>query len=198
MVAVARRREAPIRQIAKDFGISESCLNRWLQQADIDDVAGRTLGFSKQAYYKWRKSPVSAPDWDDAHLINAASDIHRDDPAFGYRFITDELNVAGHAAGENRIARLRSLQRIDSIFSKKHGLHRRPWPPVHDLVGRQFTAAAPDVIWLVDITEHHTGEGKPYLCAIKDVFSNRIVGDGYLPIVSMCPQCALRGPKHDC
>ena len=37
VVAVARKREAPIRQIAKDFGISESCLNRWLQQADIDD-----------------------------------------------------------------------------------------------------------------------------------------------------------------
>jgi transposase len=37
VVAVARKREAPIRQIAKDFGISESCLNRWLQQADVEE-----------------------------------------------------------------------------------------------------------------------------------------------------------------
>ncbi len=37
VVAVARKREAPMRQIAKDFGISESCLNRWLQQADVED-----------------------------------------------------------------------------------------------------------------------------------------------------------------
>lgn len=37
VVAVARKREAPIRQIAKAFGISESCLNRWLQQADVED-----------------------------------------------------------------------------------------------------------------------------------------------------------------
>ena len=35
VVAVARKGEAPVSQIAKDFGISESCLHRWLQQADV-------------------------------------------------------------------------------------------------------------------------------------------------------------------
>ena len=54
-------------------------------------VTCRVLGFSKQAYYKWLANPVSQRDWDDAHLINAALAIHRDDPAFGYRFIADEL-----------------------------------------------------------------------------------------------------------
>ena len=49
--------------------------------------------------------------------------------------------------------------------------------PVHDdLVNRQFTADGPNELWLTDITEHRTREGKVYLCAIKDVFSNRIVG----------------------
>ncbi len=37
VVAVARKGEAPIGQIAKDFGISEACLHRWLKLADIDD-----------------------------------------------------------------------------------------------------------------------------------------------------------------
>jgi transposase len=37
VVAVARKGEAPISQIAKDFGISESCLHRWLNLADIED-----------------------------------------------------------------------------------------------------------------------------------------------------------------
>jgi transposase len=37
VVAVARRREAPMSQIAKDFGISESCLHRWLKLADVED-----------------------------------------------------------------------------------------------------------------------------------------------------------------
>lgn len=45
-----------------------------------------------------------------------------------------------------------------------------------DLAQRNFTAEQPNQLWLTDITEHHTSEGKLYLCAIKDVFSNRIVG----------------------
>jgi transposase InsO family protein len=48
---------------------------------------------------------------------------------------------------------------------------------VHDdLVVRRFTAAAPNTLWLTDITEHPTAEGKLYLCAVKDVHSGRIVG----------------------
>jgi transposase InsO family protein len=140
-------------------------------------VTCRVLGFSKQAFYKWQANPVSQRDWDDAHLINAAHDIHHDDPAFGYRFIADELRERGLQVGENRVARLCSQQRIWSIFAKKRGLNRKAGPPVHDdLVDRQFTSTAPNVVWLTDITEHNTGEGKLYLCAIKDVFSGRIVG----------------------
>ena len=45
-----------------------------------------------------------------------------------------------------------------------------------DLVSRDFTANAPNELWRADITEHRTLEGKPYVCATKDVFSNRIVG----------------------
>ena len=41
---------------------------------------------------------------------------------------------------------------------------------------RAFTADAPNRLWLTDITEHWTGEGKLYVCAVKDVYSNRIVG----------------------
>jgi len=64
-----------------------------------------------------------------------------------------------------------------SAFSKKAGPARRPGPPVHDdLVVRRFTAAEPNRLWLTDLTEHRTSEGKLYLCAVKDVYSNRIVG----------------------
>ena len=140
-------------------------------------VTCRVPGFSRQAFYAWRHNPVRQRDWDEAHLINAAVDIHADDPAFGYRFIADELPARGITAGENKVARLCSQERIWSAFSKKHGLSRKAGPPVHDdLVARKFTAACPDRIWLTGITEHPTAEGKLYLCAIKDVYSNRIVG----------------------
>ncbi len=65
-----------------------------------------------------------------------------------------------------------------SVFGKKK---RRKGAtvgtPAHDdLVRRDFTAAGPNQLWLTDLTEHRTSEGKLYLCAIKDVWSNRIVG----------------------
>jgi putative transposase len=140
-------------------------------------VTCRVLGFSKQAFYAWCKDPVSRRDWDDAHLINAAVDIHHDDPEFGYRFITDELADHGIKASRNRVNRLCSQQRLWSVHARKRGLSRKPGPPVHDdLVLRDFTAPAPNVLWLTDITEHPTAEGKLYLCAVKDACSKRIVG----------------------
>ncbi|MDZ5447241.1 DDE-type integrase/transposase/recombinase [Micromonospora sp. 4G57] len=60
---------------------------------------------------------------------------------------------------------------------KRRGKGGKVGPPVHDdLVKRDFTADGPNQLWLADITEHRTGEGKLYLCAIKDVWSRRIVG----------------------
>jgi putative transposase len=81
-------------------------------------VTCRVLGFSKQAFYAWKRSPVCRRDVDDAYLINVALDIHHDDPAFGYRFIADELPAHGVTAGVNRVARLCSSQRIWSVFAR--------------------------------------------------------------------------------
>src|SRR5882724_11888817 len=89
-------------------------------------VTCRVLGFSKQAFYKWRSAPVTAREWSDAHLINEALEIHHDDPAFGYRFIADQLAERGTTAGENRVQRLCSQQRIWSVFAKRRGLSRKP------------------------------------------------------------------------
>jgi len=141
-------------------------------------VTCRVLKFSKQGFYAWRREPVSQRDWDDAHLLNAAVDIHAADPEFGYRFIADELNAErGIRAGENRVQRLCSAQRLWSTHSKKRGLNRKAGPPVHDdLVGRKFVAIRPNQLWRTDLTEHRTAEGKLYCCAIRDDYSNKIVG----------------------
>ncbi len=141
-------------------------------------VTCRVLGLAKQAFYAWRKQPVTQRDWDDAHLLNAAVDIHAADPEFGYRFIADELAAEhGISAGENRVQRLCSAQRLWSVHSKKRGLNRKAGPPVHDdLVGRKFVATRPNQLWRTDLTQHRTAQGKLYVCAIRDDYSNKIVG----------------------
>jgi putative transposase len=61
-------------------------------------VTCRVLKVSQQGYFKWRRRPGSRRDLDNAYLTNAAVDVHHDDPAFGYRFIADELGRLGHQA----------------------------------------------------------------------------------------------------
>lgn len=136
------------------------------------------LGFSTQSFYKWRKTPSTQCDWDDAHLINAAPAIHADDPAFGCRFIAGERPGHGIVArGEQgrpvvftrtHLVDLRQEERTDQEV-RSAGSRRPRRPPVPRRPSWRGLADT-------DITEHRTDEGKLYLCAIKDVYSNRIVG----------------------
>jgi hypothetical protein len=90
-------------------------------------VTCRVLGFSKQAYYQWKADPMSDRDWDDAHLINTAMDIHHDDPAFGYRFIADQLAGRGISASENRVQRLCTTANLVGVRQEARALTTR-WP----------------------------------------------------------------------
>jgi len=141
-------------------------------------VTCRVLKLARQPYYRWLRQPVTDSELAEAYLANALFDAHRDDPEFGYRYLADEARDAGHDACDRTMWRICSTNRWWSAFGKKRARNgKKPGPPVHDdLVQRNFTAHAPNELWLADITEHTTGEGKLYVCAVKDVFSNRIVG----------------------
>jgi putative transposase len=137
----------------------------------------RVLKLARQPYYRWRADPVTEAERAEAYRANALFDAHRDDPEFGYRYLVEEARTAGEPMAERTAWRICSQHRLWSVFGKKRGKNGRTGPPVHDdLVERDFTADAPNQLWLADITEHSTKEGKLYICAIKDAFSNRIVG----------------------
>ena len=101
-----------------------------------------------------------------------------------------------------------------AISKKGRGKHRKAGPPVHDdLVERDFTAVGPNELWLTDIppqaggapSEHWTAEGKLYLCAIKDVYSGRIVGysidsrmKSRLAVAALSSAVARRGAVTGC
>jgi transposase InsO family protein len=75
------------------------------------------------------------------------------------------------------LADLRRETAVERVRQEARRERKRPGPRAHDdLLERQFTADHPNQLWLTDITEHWTDQGKLYLCAIKDVWSNRIVG----------------------
>ena len=141
-------------------------------------VSLRVLKLSRQPYYRWRNQQITNAELIEAYRANALLDAHLDDPEYGYRFLVGEAEAAGEAMCERTAWRTCRDNRWWSVFGKKRGKNgKRPGPPVHDdLVQRDFTADDVNELWLTDITEHWTDEGKLYLCAIKDVFSGRIVG----------------------
>jgi putative transposase len=149
-------------------------------------VACRVLGRSTQGYYKWLKEPVCQRDVDDAHTINVLHRIHTEDPTLGYRFLTDELAQAGIAASESRVHRLCHIASIRACHASKKSKAGKPGPPVHDdllafldadgRVRHDLTAKGPNEKWFTDITKRPKAEGKLYLCAVKDCYSNKIVG----------------------
>ncbi|MCV7200707.1 IS3 family transposase [Mycolicibacterium peregrinum] len=140
-------------------------------------VTCRVLKLARQPYYRWLANPVTGAEIVEAYRANALFDAHHADPEFGYRYLVEEAGDAGEPMAQRTAWRICTQNRWWSVFGKKRGKNGKVGPPVHDdLVERDFTADAPNQLWLSDITEHRTGEGKLYLCAIKDVFSNRIVG----------------------
>jgi putative transposase len=140
-------------------------------------VTCRVLKLARQPYYRWLDNPVTDATLGQAYRANALFDAHREDPEFGYRFLADEARTAGVGMADRTAWRICRDNHWWSVFGKKAGRTKKAGPPVHDdLVRRDFTADRPNQLWLTDITEHPTAEGKLYLCAVKDVFSKRIVG----------------------
>lgn len=142
-------------------------------------VSCRVLNLCRQQYYRWRDQPMTDAELDEAYLANAIFDAHRDDPEFGYRFLADEVRAAGHDVGDRTVWRIASENGWWCRFGKPRRNRKATAPATaahDDLVRRQFNADGPNQVWLSDITEHPTAEGKLYLCAIKDLWSNRIVG----------------------
>jgi transposase InsO family protein len=140
-------------------------------------VTCRVLKLARQPYYRWLREPVSRGELTQAYRADALWEAHRDDPQFGHRLLADEARLAGWPMADRTAWRICRDHGWWSVFGKKRRNGKTPGPPVHDdLVNRVFTAEKPDQLWFSDLTEHPTGEGTLYLCAVKDACSTRIVG----------------------
>lgn len=147
----------------------------------------RVLKLARQPSYRWLATPVTEAELAQACRANALFDAHTEDRQFGYRYLVQEARNAVELMAERTAWRIRSSNGWWSAFGRKRGRNgTKPGPPVHDdrcaylkehgVTRPRFTAQGPKQLWLSDITEHRTGQGKLYICAIQDVYYHRIVG----------------------
>ncbi len=155
---------------------------RLVQELAVDGmhvaVACRVLRVSTAGYYEWRERGPSARAVADEALSAEIAEIHQlSRGTYGSPRVHAELRLGRDVrCGRKRVARLMRTAGLQGAF-RRRTRRRQPAPPVHDdLVQRRFVADAPDKLWVTDITEHPTREGKVYLAAVLDVYSRRIVG----------------------
>jgi putative transposase len=138
------------------------------------------LEVSRSAYYADRKRPKSRRERENEQLVEKIKEIYyQSRRRYGSPRITDALHDQGLVCGHNRVARL--MRHNDIVAKRKrrfkvttHSRHKLPLAA--NLVDRQFSADAPDQLWVSDITYVRTLQGWLYLAAILDVYSRQIVG----------------------
>lgn len=144
------------------------------------ELVCRTLGASPSTYYAARSRPPSARAIDDARLTEEITRVHEDNyGVYGARKLWRQLHREGIPIGRDRCWRLmreagiQGVRRGKAKFTTRRD-ERAARPP--DLVERDFSASAPNELWLADITYVRTWAGFCYVAFVEDVFSRMIVG----------------------
>jgi putative transposase len=138
------------------------------------------LGVSRAGFYAWGRRSMSARRRRDGELLDAIRAIHADSKAtYGWPRIHAELRHRGVRASRKRVARLMRQAGLSGMVRRRKGRTTIRVPGVAtapDLVRRDFAPAAPNRLWVADLTEIATWEGKLYLAVVIDCFSRRCVG----------------------
>jgi len=138
------------------------------------------LGVSRAGYYAWKHRPASARRRRDVELIEQIGQIHRESQGtYGWPRIHAELRHRGVHVSRKRVARLMRQAALSGLVRRRKGRTTIRVPGIAtapDLVRRDFMPAAPNRLWVADLTEFSTWEGKLYLAVVVDAFSRRCVG----------------------
>jgi putative transposase len=141
----------------------------------------RTVGVSASAYYQRATGQRSARQLEDERLTAKICEVHQANyECYGYRRMTVALARDGETVGRDRVARL--MRQAGLQGAKRRGKSWRTTIPDPealrrpDLVQRDFTATAPDRLWVGDLTYLRTWEGRVFFAFIIDAYSRMIVG----------------------
>ena len=141
-------------------------------------VACRVLDVSESGFYAWRSRPPSERAIRHAWLTDLIGQIHVDfRGVYGYRRVHAELTLGhGLTVGEEAVWLLMRKAGLQGLSGRPKYRRIPNQPTAGDLVDRNFARNDPDRLWVTDITEHPTREGKVYCAVVLDVFSRRVVG----------------------
>jgi putative transposase len=133
---------------------------------------------SRSGYYDWLGRPPSAREELNSLLLKQIQEVHADSRAtYGWPRVHAELTLGlGLPVNHKRVARLMRQAGLQGLYRRRY--RRGPTGPAteDDLVSRCFTVEGPNRLWLTDITEHPTREGKLYCAAVMDAYSRLIIG----------------------
>lgn len=142
------------------------------------ELSCRVLGVSVSGYFGWRSRPPSPRAIRHAWLTDVIAAVHAASRGtYGARRVHAELTMGrGIAVGHNAVELLMRRAGIQGLSGRPKFRRVPHVATATDLVNRHFTRSDPDRLWVTDITEHPTREGKLYCCVVLDVFSRRVVG----------------------
>jgi putative transposase len=141
-------------------------------------LACRVLGVSESGYYDWRGRAPSPRAVRHAWLTDVIRRIHVESfGVYGAPRVHAELTLGrGIVIGHNTVELLMRRAGIKGLPHRRRPRPRHDTPTALDLVDRDFARPAPNQLWVTDITEHPTREGKVYCAVLLDVHSRRVVG----------------------
>jgi putative transposase len=138
----------------------------------------RIFGVAPSGYFSWRRRTPSPAQLRREWLRGLISQIHAGSRGvYGYRRVRAELRLGWQIAVSNKLVhKLMAEARLQGLPTRKQRKSLVNVATAEDLVCRDFTRDAPNQLWLTDITEHPTREGKVYCCVVLDAHSRKIVG----------------------
>ena len=144
-------------------------------------MACRVLNVSRSGYYEWLTRLDSPRAQENALLLKHIEKIHAESRStYGSPRVHAELVLGlGLPVNLKRVARLMRQAGIQGLYRRRrHGCTVRDPDavPSTDLVNRRFTVGGRNVLWITDVTEHPTREGKLYCAAVMDAYSRLIIG----------------------
>ena len=141
-------------------------------------VACRVLDVSTSGYYAWRVRPPSARAIRHAWLTDVIRQVHAASrQTYGSRRVHAELTLGrGITVGYHAVELLMRRAGLAGATGRPKWRHATPDQIAADLVDRQFSRSGPNQLWVTDITEHPTREGKLYCAVVLDACSRRVVG----------------------